>query len=129
VQADADPNAHKAAALRLIAEHRYVEAIAECRRAVDLAPDRADLWGNLGYAAIHAGDSATAEAAYRKAAELDPQGPYCVAARSGSGPASGRKPSGASVDWSDLAGRGPTDAPDGSGRTGPVRTSAPQDEG
>ncbi len=56
----------------LILEEGYDEALTHLRKAVELAPDRAQTWSDLGLVMVRSGDNAGAEEALTRAIELDP---------------------------------------------------------
>ncbi len=56
----------------LVLEEGYDEALIHLRKAVELAPDRAQAWSDLGLVLVRGGDSAGAQQALTRAIELDP---------------------------------------------------------
>lgn len=71
-----DPEVHRVLGMMHGAAENYAEAVRAMRKAVELAPERADLWTTLGEA-LYARDgkvSPEAEAAFRESLGRDPSG-------------------------------------------------------
>ena len=73
---DSDPSAHAALGdVYLWMMRRHDEAIAECRRAIELDPNDADGYLSLAWALDYAGQSQEAIEHFRRAMQLDPYYP------------------------------------------------------